>query len=100
METVAPMQFWSALGVGGALAAMIFHFYRKDTREHALLWKSQSEILIQALTSNTETMASMRELIKALHRRLDAEPAPDTSFRHRGRDEGRTVHTHTEITDN
>lgn len=63
---------WLAtLGVGGALAGVIFMFYRKDVKMYTDLWKSQSEMLMRVVSDNTAALARLVSAIEALHRRDD-----------------------------
>lgn len=65
---------WIAtLGVGGVLAAFMFHFYRKDVKEYTDLWRGQSEILISVVKENTASNTKLVTVIEALHARLDGE---------------------------
>ena len=60
------------LGVGGVLAAFMFHFYRKDVRQYTDLWRGQAEALITVVKENTASNTKLIALLDALHRRLDA----------------------------
>ena len=59
------------LGVGGAIAALIFVFYRKDIRQYTELWKSQTEMLVTVVKENTSSNTKLVAVVDALHRRLD-----------------------------
>ena len=72
---------WLAgLGVGGILAGLIFIAYRKDVKSYTDLWKESTGMLIAALKEstaahvmNTASNQEMIGLLRAVHRRLDAE---------------------------
>lgn len=78
---------WLAgMGVGGAIAALIFYFYRKDVRSYTELWKETAMMLgtqikdsTAAHVTNTETNREMINLLQALHRRLDMQNTPPAS---------------------
>lgn len=78
------MKWIATLGVGGILAAFMFHFYRKDVQRYTDLWKGQSEMLVQVVKENTVANTKLVTLIDALHRRLD-----DESFELHSRKQGR-----------
>lgn len=67
------LRWVTTLGVGGVLAAFMFYFYRKDVRQYTELWKAQSEALMQVVKENTQAHTENTVLMKALHRRLDAD---------------------------
>lgn len=67
----ATLQWFSTLGVGGALAGLMFMFYRKDVRSFTDLWKAQSEQLITVVKENTAAITANTTTIQALHRRND-----------------------------
>lgn len=61
----------TSLGVGGAIAALIFTFYRKDVKAYTELWKSQTEMLMKVVIANTESNTRLIAAVESLHRRLD-----------------------------
>lgn len=65
------LRFLSSLGVGGAIAGLLFFFYRRDVRSYTELWKQMSEQLLHVVKENTAAFAQNTEVIKSLHRRLD-----------------------------
>lgn len=72
-------QFVMSHGFEGSLAAILFWFYRKDIRSYTELWKETSSALLVALkdSSNAQrdvavAMTRNAEIVKSLHRRLDA----------------------------
>lgn len=67
----ATLQWFSTLGVGGALAGLMFLFYRKDVRSFTELWKFQSDQLMQVVKENTTAVTANTLTIQALHRRND-----------------------------
>ena len=65
---------WIAtLGVGGILAAFMFHFYRKDVKLYTDQWRGQTEMLTMVVKENTAAMTKLVTVIDALHRRMDHE---------------------------
>lgn len=74
-------KLFGTLGVGGAIAGIIFWFYRKDVRSYTDLWKIQSEQLFVVVKDNTASNTKLVTLLEALHRRLD-----DNHFDDYGRD--------------
>lgn len=65
------VRWLASLGVGGAIAALIFSFYRKDVRAFTDLWKTQTELLTKVVTENTSSNVRLTIVIESLHRRLD-----------------------------
>jgi len=65
------LKYLVQLGVGGAIAGLMFAFYRKDVRAYTELWKAQSEILIAVVKENSANTATNTEVLKSLHRRID-----------------------------
>lgn len=72
---------WLAtMGVGGAIAGLMFVFYRKDVRSYTDLWKETAVMLAgliekstAAHVENTSSNREMISLLKAVHKRLDAD---------------------------
>lgn len=60
------VKFMATLGVGGVLAAFMFHFYRKDVRQYTDLWRGQSEALIQVVKENTASNTRLISVIDTL----------------------------------
>lgn len=98
------LKWLAGLGVGGAIAGLIFFFYRKDVRSYTELWQQATTVqqtvmrdfqiamkesqmayalVIEKSTAahvaNTETNREIITLLHALHRRLDLEGAPPAS---------------------
>jgi len=67
------IKYLSTLGLGGILAAFMFHFYRKDVERYTELWRGQSEQLIQVVKENTTAITSNAEITKALHKHITKE---------------------------
>lgn len=65
------VKYLATLGVGGVLAAFMFHFYRKDVKTYTDQWRGQSEALMGVVKDNTQAVTEMNVAVKALHRRLD-----------------------------
>lgn len=58
------IQIFSALGVGGILAGMMFWFYRKDSNTWTEAWKGQTQILIQVIKEFTIAINELRVEIR------------------------------------
>lgn len=72
------MKLLVQLGVGGAIAGMIFFFYRKDVKSYTDLWKEQAalnyrqtEAMMQLVAQNSANTATNTEVLKSLHKRID-----------------------------
>lgn len=71
-QAVDPLVQWlSTLGVGGALAAIVLLFYRKDVKQYTDLWKTQSEMLMQVVQDNTRVITKLQTTVDTLSERLD-----------------------------
>ena len=64
-------QWLGTLGVGGVLAAFMFHFYRKDVKQYTDLWKGQSELLVGVVKEVSGHIARNTEVLQSVDRRLD-----------------------------
>lgn len=71
-------KLWTELGIGGALAGVLFFFYRKDVKQFTELWQAQATLNFQqtqammALIERTSiTISQNTEVVKSLHRRMD-----------------------------
>ena len=67
------VQWFATLGVGGILAAFMFHFYRADVKTYTDQWRGQTELLVTVVRENTAANTRLLAVIEALHRRLDRE---------------------------
>jgi hypothetical protein len=56
------------LGVGGAIAALVITFYRKDIKQYTELWRSTAEMLMKALNENTASNVKLISLIESMER--------------------------------
>ena len=65
------VKWLATLGVGGVLAAFMFHFYRRDVRTYTDQWRGQSAMLLEVIKENTASNTKLITVIDALHRRLD-----------------------------
>jgi len=72
-----PSQLFTQLGVGGAIAGLLFYFYRKDVKLYTEQWRGQSEALLQVVKENTNAITSNTEVTRAMHRRLDVITAEE-----------------------
>lgn len=60
---------WLAtLGVGGALAGLMFAFYRKDIKQYTELWRITAEQLTDIVKENTASNVKLINLIEAQER--------------------------------
>ena len=55
---------WSALGVGGLLAAGMFYFYREDRKRSEAAYAQMIADFRAIIEANTEAMTSLREAIR------------------------------------
>ena len=77
---------WVAtLGVGGALAGVIFFFYRKDVSSYINLWKGQSEVLLEVVQENTKVITELTIAVNALQRKLDGVDSRGWEWKKEGR---------------
>lgn len=87
----------ASLGVGGAIAGIIFYFYNKMAednakrwekhadmwKEQADMWKSYNKDLLMVIKDNTAAFTRNTDVIESFHRRLDQLMGED-SPRHSG----------------
>lgn len=80
------IKWLAGMGTGGAIAGLIFFFYRKDIRSYTDLWRETAALLHGALKEstsahavNSETNREVINLLQALHRRLDIQHVPPAS---------------------
>lgn len=66
-------QWATTLGVGGALAAFMFMFYRKDILNVVNSQKEQISVLMSVVKENTVAITANTKTIEALHRRMDLD---------------------------
>lgn len=66
------LQWFATLGVGGALAGLMFIFYRKDSKEWRDAWKGQSEALLKVVIANTESNTAVIKSVEANTRMVDS----------------------------
>lgn len=57
-----------SLGVGGAIAALILVFYRKDVKSYTELWRMTTEQLIIVIKENTASNIKLINLIETQER--------------------------------
>lgn len=58
------LKWLASLGVGGALAGMMFMVYRKDMRTNAERWRGQSEMLMAVVKENTAAVTALIKLVE------------------------------------
>lgn len=69
MEIDLEFTKWLAtLGVGGALGALIFIFYRKDVKQFTELWKATTDQLMLVIKENTASNVKLIALIETQER--------------------------------
>lgn len=80
------LKWLAGMGTGGAMAGLLFFFYRKDVRSYTDLWRETATMLQTELRNstaahavNTETNREVINLLQALHRRLDLQNYPPAS---------------------
>lgn len=62
------VKYFATLGVGGALAAFMFMFYRKDVQSYTEIWKLAAEQLIVVIKENTSSNVKLIGLIESQER--------------------------------
>lgn len=58
-------QWLVTLGVGGALAAFMFTFYRKDVKQYTELWKAATDQLMAVVKENTASNTKLIAMLEA-----------------------------------
>lgn len=78
MEEVEIAKWFTEMGIGGAFAALLFFFYRKDVKQYTDLWQKQAELnhaqtnaMMSLVERNMVTITANTEVLKALHHRID-----------------------------
>ena len=56
------------LGVGGAIAALMFFFYRKDVQSYTEVWRLTAEHLVGVVKENTASNVKLIALIESQER--------------------------------
>jgi hypothetical protein len=57
-------KYFATLGVGGAIGALIFYFYRKDVKQYTDLWKNVTNELIGVIKDNTASNIKLIVLLE------------------------------------
>jgi hypothetical protein len=57
-----------SLGVGGAIAALVLSFYRKDIKQYTELWRLTTQELINVIKENTASNVKLINLIETQER--------------------------------
>lgn len=78
-QVVAELVKWLAqMGVGGAFAAFLFMFYRRDVQSYTELWKAQADDnrkmtdrVIVLVETTSACMTKNTEVLMMLHHRVD-----------------------------
>ncbi len=58
------VKWLATLGVGGAIAALVFMFYRKDIKQYTELWRTATEKLLDVVKDNTAAQVKLIALIE------------------------------------
>lgn len=66
------VKWLATLGVGGALAGMMFLVYRKDMRELTAQWRGQTEMLMEVVKDNTQAMTQNTAVVQSLHQHISS----------------------------
>lgn len=76
-----------SLGVGGAIAALVLAFYRKDVKQYTELWRMTTEQLINVIKENTASNVKLISMIETQERnairKTDIEALIDRRMRER-----------------
>lgn len=72
MNPVDPefVKWLTTLGVGGALAGLMFMFYRKDVKQYTELWKAATDQLMSVVKENTQSNTKLISLIEQQERNM------------------------------
>jgi len=62
------IKWLATLGVGGALAAFMFMYYRKDMKQYTELWKLMADELVTIVKENTTSNQKLISLIESQER--------------------------------
>lgn len=62
------LKWFATLGVGGALAGLMFFFYRKDIRQFTDLWRTTAEQMILVVKENTMAQTKLITMIETQER--------------------------------
>lgn len=62
------VKWLATLGVGGALAGLMFMFYRKDIKQYTELWKTATDQMIAIVKENTASNVKLIALIETQER--------------------------------
>lgn len=65
------VKYLSTLGVGGAIAGLLFMFYRKDVKTFTDQWKGQTEMTMRVLQDNTAAITANTEVMRSVQHNLD-----------------------------
>jgi phosphate/sulfate permease len=60
------VKWLTTLGVGGVLAAFMFHFYRKDVKQYTDLWREQTAMLLVVVKENTASNTRLVSSVDSL----------------------------------
>lgn len=63
MPDAEVLKFFSGMGIGGSIAALIFMFYRKDMKANAEMWQGQSQMLMQVVKENTAAITALIQVV-------------------------------------
>lgn len=62
------LEYLATMGIGGALASLIFVFYRKDIKQYTELWKMATEQFTSIVKENTASNTKLITLIETQER--------------------------------
>lgn len=58
------VNYLTTLGVGGAIAALMFIFYRKDVKQFTTLWETTANLLIVVIKENTASNVKLSMMLE------------------------------------
>lgn len=61
-------KYLTSLGVGGAVAALMFVFYRKDIKQYTELWKTATDQLMLIVRENTASSTKLITMLENIER--------------------------------
>lgn len=63
-QAADPLGGWGALGVGGVLAGLMFHFYRKQEAANNARWEDRAGDFKTIIQENTAAITSLRDALQ------------------------------------
>lgn len=74
-DLIARLKDFASLGVGGALAAMMFYFYRQAFLRERTEKTQERAVLVDVVTKNAEANTGLKDAVQALAQSVDRAEA-------------------------